>query len=304
VPRPVWVSGEALIDLFPGETPDTLRAIAGGGPANTAVALAKLEIPVQFVGGLSHDRFGQQISKQFLENGVGLELAIWSDLPTCLAIVSLDEHRVATYHFHIQGTATFDFDSSLLPDPAVVSPSVLHVGTLATLVEPSATHLLEWAKRVAKHAPVVFDPNIRSSVLSDRDAYRTSVQRWVDIANVVKVSDDDLQFLFPNVDSITSARSWLGASRPLVVITRGENGLIGVTANEIIEVPGVRVDVVDSVGAGDTVGAVIVEALVAHGVNDLRGESLRSMLVRAAKAAAITCSRAGCQPPTAAELRS
>jgi fructokinase len=87
------------------------------------------------------------------------------------------------------------------------------------------------------------------------------------------------------------------------VITRGENGLIGVTANEIIEVPGVRVDVVDSVGAGDTVGAVIVEALVAYGVNDLRGESLRSTLVRAAKAAAITCSRAGCQPPTAAELR-
>jgi fructokinase len=303
VPRPVWVSGEALIDLLSGETPDTLRAIAGGGPANTALALAKLEIPVQFVGGLSHDRFGQQISKQFLENGVGLELAIWSDLPTCLAIVSLDEHGGATYHFHIQGTATFDFDSSLLPDPALAPPSVLHVGTLATLVEPSATHLLEWAKRVAKHAPVVFDPNIRSSVLSDRDAYRTSVQRWVEIANVVKVSEDDLRFLYPDFESIASARSWLGASRPLVVITRGENGLIGVTANEIIEVPGVRVDVVDSVGAGDTVGAVIVEALIAYGVNDLRGESLRSTLVRAAKAAAITCSRAGCQPPTAAELR-
>jgi fructokinase len=302
VPRPVWVSGEALIDLLPGETPDTLRAIAGGGPANTALALAKLGVPVEFVSGLSHDRFGQQISKQFLANGVGLELAIWSDLPTCLAVVSLDDQGGATYHFHIQGTATFDFDSSLLPDPALAAPSVLHVGTLATIVEPGATRLLDWAKRVAVHAPVVFDPNIRSSVLSDRIAYRSAVQRWVEIANVVKVSEDDLSFLYPDLDLITSARSWLAPSRPLIVVTRGEDGLRGVTANEIIEVLGVRVNVVDSVGAGDTVGAVIVEALTKHSVHDLHGEILRATLMRAAKAAAITCSRAGCQPPSAAEL--
>jgi fructokinase len=302
VVRPVWVSGEALIDLLPGETVDTLRAIAGGGPANTALALAKLGIPVQFVSGLSHDRFGEQISKQFLVNGVGLDLAIWSDLPTCLAIVSIDDQGRATYHFHLRDTATFDFDPSLLPDPAIAAPSVLHVGTLATIVEPGATHLLDWAKRVAVHAPIVFDPNIRSSVLSDRAAYRTAVRRWLEIANVVKVSEDDLRFLYPELEPIASARNWLAPSCPLVVVTHGENGLTGVTANEIIEVPGVRVDVIDSVGAGDIVGAVIVEALTAHSVYDLHGEILRATLMRAAKAAAITCSRIGAQPPSAAEL--
>lgn len=299
---PVWVSGEALIDLLPGEDSDTLRAIVGGGPANTALALARLDIPVKFVSGLSHDRFGQQISEQFLANGVGLDLAIWSDLPTCLAIVSLDEQGGATYHFHIKGTATFDFNSALLPNPALAPPSVLHVGTLATLVEPGASRLLEWATRVAVHAPVVFDPNIRPSILSDRALYASSVERWIDIANVVKVSEDDLRFLFPDRDFITSARSWLAPSRPLVVVTRGVDGIVGVTSDEIVEVPGVRVTVVDTVGAGDTVGAVIVEALTINNVMDLKGELLRTILRRAAKAAAITCSRQGCQPPSSDEL--
>lgn len=302
VPRQVWVSGEALIDLLPGETSDTLRAVVGGGPANTAIALAELDVPVKFVSGLSRDRFGQQISKQFATSGVGLDLVIWSDLPTCLAIVSLDDQGKATYHFHIKGTATFDFDASRLPDPALEPPSVLHVGTLATLVEPGASDLLDWAKRVAVHAPVVFDPNIRSSVMSDHTAYGSAVQRWIEIANVVKVSDDDLRFLFPDRDLIVSAREWLSPTRPLVVITRGEGGLVGVTANEIVEVPAVRTAVVDSVGAGDTVGAVIVEALTKYKVADLHGGLLRETLQRAAKAAAITCSRAGCKPPSAAEL--
>ena len=299
---PVWVSGEALIDLLPGEDSDTLRAIVGGGPANTALALARLDIPVKFVSGLSHDRFGQQISEQFLANGVGLDLAIWSDLPTCLAIVSLDEQGGATYHFHIKGTATFDFNSALLPNPALAPPSVLHVGTLATLVEPGASRLLEWATRVAVHAPVVFDPNIRPSILSDRALYASSVERWIDIANVVKVSEDDLRFLFPDRDFVTSARSWLAPSRPLVVVTRGVDGIVGVTSDEIVEVPGVRVTVVDTVGAGDTVGAVIVEALTLNNVMDLKGELLGTILRRAAKAAAITCSRQGCQPPSSDEL--
>lgn len=302
MPGVVWVSGEALIDLLPGETPDTLRAIVGGGPANTAIALAKLDISVEFVSGLSHDRFGKQISKQFATSGVGLDLAIWSDLPTCLAIVSLDDQGKATYHFHIKGTATFDFDASLLPDPALAPPSVLHVGTLATLIQPGANHLLDWAKRVAVHAPVVYDPNVRSSVLSDGTAYGFAVQQWVEIANVVKVSDDDLRFLFPGRDLIASAREWLSSSRPLVVVTRGEDGLVGVTANEIVEVPAVRTIVVDSVGAGDTVGAVIVEALTKYKVADLHGGLLRETLKRAAKAAAITCSRVGCNPPGLAEL--
>lgn len=302
MPASVWVSGEALIDLLPGQTPDTLRAIAGGGPANTALALAKLGVPVKFVSGLSNDRFGQQISEQFVVNGVDLDLAIPSDLPTSLAVVSVDVQGHATYHFHTHATATFDFDYRRLPDPDRTAPSVLHVGTLSTIVEPGATHLLDWTRRVAAHAPVVFDPNIRSSLLSDRVAYRTAVQRWVDIANVVKVSEDDLGFLYPDLDFLESARNWLTPSMPLIVVTRGEAGLVGITAEEFIEVPGVSVNVVDTVGAGDTVGAILVEALTKDSLQNLHGPQLKATLIRAAKAAAITCSRVGAQPPSAAEL--
>ncbi len=298
----VWVSGEALIDLLPSDDEQTLRPIVGGGPANTALALARLGIEVKFVGGLSNDRFGHQISKHLVANGVGLNLAIWSDLPTCLAVVSLDEQGRATYHFHIKDTATFDFDSTLLPDPAIEVASVLYVGTLATIVEPGATRLFEWAKRVANRATVIFDPNVRPSVLGDVDTYRSAVQRWIDIANVVKVSDDDLRFLYPDKDPIESARRWLSPNRPLVVVTCGEHGLVGVTEREIVEVPGEEVMVVDTVGAGDTAGAVLAESLTMHAAADLKGQLLRATLTRAAKAAAITCSRAGCQPPTAAEL--
>jgi len=302
VGQSVWVSGEALIDLLPGDDAQTLRPVAGGGPANTALALARLGIDVQFVSGLSRDRFGHQIAEQFATNGVGLDHVIWSDLPTCLAVVSLDEQGSATYQFHIKDTATFDFDASLLPDPAIEAPSVLHIGTLATIVEPGATLLLEWVKRVAKYATVVFDPNVRPSVLGNVDAYRSAVHRWVDVSNVVKVSDDDLRFLYPDRDTIESARAWLSLKRPLVVVTRGGHGLVGVMREEIIEVPGERVAVVDTVGAGDTVGAVLAESLAKHSVADLQGELLHATLTRAAKAAAITCSRPGCQPPTAAEL--
>lgn len=302
MPQPVWVSGEALIDLLPGETSEAFRASVGGGPANAAIALAKLGIPVKFVSGLSRDHFGRQISEQLAMSGVGLELAILSDLPTCLAMVSLDDQGEATYDFRLEGTATFDFDASLLPDPSLSPPSVLYVGTLATLVEPGASHLIDWAKRVSGYAQVVFDPNIRSSVLSDHIAYGFAVRRWIEIANVVKVSDDDLRFLFPGRDLIASARDWISLSRPLVVITRGEDGLLGVTASEIVEVPAASTTVADSVGAGDTVGAVIVEALTKHEVSDLRGPLLEQILARAAEAASITCSRTGCNPPSAAEL--
>jgi len=302
VPQSVWVSGEALIDLLPGQSVNSLRAIVGGGPANTAIALAKLGVPVKFVSGLSKDRFGKQIATEFNNYGVELDLAVWSDLPTCLAVVSLDDQGRADYHFHIKDTATFDFDQTLLPESSPGAPNILYVGTLATLIEPGATKLMDWARRVSEHALVVFDPNIRVSVLSDRKAYLASVERWIEIANVVKVSDDDLKFLFPAEDPITVAKAWISTSCPLVVVTRGENGLVAVTANEVIEVPASKTIIVDSVGAGDTVGAIIVEALTRNSLKDLHGQTLRTVMQRAAKAAAITCSRAGSQPPTAAEL--
>ena len=298
--KTVWVAGEALIDLIPHD--GSKRAIVGGGPANTAKALARLGFDSCFIDGISSDHYGQMIKDELTQDHVNLSYAHFSDKQTCTADVSLDRAGVASYIFTIDGTATFDFKESWLPDPHVLKPAVLQIGTLATIVEPGASVLFEWAKKVVKVAPLVFDPNIRSSVLPDRAVYQEKIAQWASISAVIKVSEDDLSWLYPEQDQITIAEKWIAQGSTLVVITKGSYGIIGVTKDDVVSVPGVKIDVVDTVGAGDTVGAIVVEAIVERGLAALTGDVLRQVLVRATKAAAITCSRAGANPPTLAEI--
>ena len=140
--------------------------------------------------------------------------------------------------------------------------------------------------------------------MGDRVHYEAIVRKWAAISNVVKVSEDDIAWLYPGRIQEEVAADWLSMGVDLVVITLGPEGLLGITRQESIRVPGVKVDVVDTVGAGDTVGAILVEGVVKYGVAGLVGDTLRSVLTRAATAAAITCSRAGAQPPTQSELSS
>ena len=298
--KEIWVCGEALIDLIPrGEQK---VAIVGGGPANTAKALARLGFDSYFIDGISTDSFGGMIKDQLLHDGVNLKYAHYSDKQTCTADVSLDKAGVASYVFTIDGTATFDFTNDWLPDPAQIKPVVLQIGTLATIVQPAAEILLEWAKRVAKVAPIVFDPNVRSSVLPDRPKYQEAIAKWAAISEVIKVSEDDLAWLYPEQDQIAIAEEWIKGGSTLVIITKGSYGIIGVTKDDVVSVPGVKIEVVDTVGAGDTVGAIVVEAIVERGLKVITGDVLREVLVRATKAAAVTCSRAGANPPTRAEI--
>jgi fructokinase len=298
----IWVCGEVLIDLIPGA--DGVRVgHVGGGPANTAKALARLGQSVQFIDGISSDEYGQAARKELLDDEVKLDLALNSDKPTCLAIVTLGDGGGASYEFEIEGTATFDFSLDWLPDPSRYKPKVLHIGTLVTVIRPGADVLYEWAIGVAEFAPIVFDPNIRPAVVSDRSIYLESVERWVAISSVVKVSDDDMAWLYPEEKYEEVVKRWIGEGVALVVVTRGADGLIGFSADGVEEVGGVAVEVADTVGAGDTVGAVVVEAMVEHGLINLTGDVLKGVLNRAAKAAAITCSRKGAQPPYKHELR-
>lgn len=298
--KEIWVCGEALIDLIPrGEQK---IAIVGGGPANTAKALARLGFDSYFIDGISTDGFGGMIKDQLLHDGVNLKYAHYSDKQTCTADVSLDKAGVASYVFTIDGTATFDFTKDWLPDPAEIQPVVLQIGTLATIVQPAADVLLEWAKSVAKVAPVVFDPNVRSSVQPDRPKYQEAIAKWAAISAVIKVSEDDLSWLYPEQDQIAIAEEWIKGGSTLVIITKGSYGIIGVTKDDVVSVPGVKIEVVDTVGAGDTVGAIVVEAIVERGLEVITGDVLREVLVRATKAAAITCSRAGANPPTRDEI--
>ena len=299
----VWVCGEALIDLIPVRPgSDQRQAIPGGGPANTAHALARLDIPTEFIGGLSDDQYGQRMRSEFIAGRVGLTFTPEHQLPTCLAIVSIDVDGGATYEFKIDGTATFAFTTENLPDPKVIQPDAIYIGTLATIIEPGASILKDWIIQAKDYAPIIYDPNIRSSVISDRSRYQEVVKEWVALSNVVKASEDDLAWLYPETDPLEIARSWVSIGVQLVVITKGENGIVGVTENQEVSIPGVKVEVIDSVGAGDTVGAVLVEALVEFGLEKLTRDLLSHTLHRAALAAAITCSRAGANPPTKAEL--
>ena len=282
----IWVAGEALIDLLPGT--DSQVPIVGGGPANTAKALANLDLSVSLICGISSDSYGLLISNELSSFRVDLGLVNRNDLPSALAVVSLDEDGSASYSFSLDKTATFNF-GNWLPDG---SPSVLHVGSLATVVEPGASELFKWANNL--DTLIVFDPNVRSNVLSKRDVYRAYFELWAKISDVVKLSDEDLSWLGYSVEEI------IDFGVDLVVLTHGTKGLSGCRKDESIFVEGVSVEVVDTVGAGDTVGAVLVEGLVKSG--ELVGENLKFVLERAAKAAAITCTRAGAKPPKLAEL--
>ena len=288
--------GEVLIDIL------ATGPVVGGGPANTAKALARLGYEVDFIDGISTDAFGLTARKELTRDGVGLALSLTSEKPTCTATVTLDSQANASYEFLIDGTATFDFAHSWLPDPERLKPSVLHIGTLVTIVEPAASVLFDWAVKCADFAPIVFDPNVRSSVVGDPEKYRSAVEKWVGISSVVKLSDDDISWLYPDESMDEVAKRWIAGGAALVVVTRGANGIIGFTESGMEEVAAAKVTVVDTVGAGDTVGAILVEAIIKHSVNDLHAHILNAVLHRAAIAAGITVSRAGAAPPRLHEL--
>jgi fructokinase len=294
------VAGEVLIDLIP-EGIDR-KTIVGGGPANTAKALSKLGIDTQFIDGISSDQYGQMSKDELVSAGVKLDYVKYSDRPTCLAIVSLSDSGSATYEFVIKNTATFDFNSNWLPNPKSERPKLLHIGTLATAIEPGASVLFKWAQSVAKVAPIVFDPNIRPAVISDREQYLGQVERWVAISSAVKVSDEDIRWLYPSIEIDEVVNNWLTKGPSLIVVTYGDKGLTVYRKGELVSVEAVKVKVADTVGAGDTVGAILVEAIVKDGLDSLTGARLETMLKRAAKAAAITVSRVGANPPTSEDL--
>jgi fructokinase len=296
----VWVVGEVLIDLIPDR--DQHLAVVGGGPANTAKAAAKLGVETYFIDGISNDEFGKMAKAELLSANVLLDYAQYSNKPTCTAKVTLSKAGSASYEFVIKDTATFDFSDHWLPDPQNSKPSLLHIGTLATVIEPGASVLFKWAQSVANVAPIVFDPNIRPAVLGNRDEYVKKIEKWVAISSAVKVSDEDLNWLYPGKVIYEIANKWLEVGVELVVVTLGEKGITAYRKNEQISVDAVKVVVADTVGAGDTVGAVLVEAIINNGLDKLTGEVLKTMLNRAVKAAAITVSRTGANPPSKEEI--
>ena len=305
----VIVCGEALIDLVPSGG-DGFTAHPGGGPFNTAVALGRLGVPVGFLGRLSTDGFGRRLRAQLGESGVDLGWVASGDEPTALAVVGTDEHGDPAFTFYIEGTAERLLRPADVPLAFGAEVDAVCFGTLALVLEPAASTLEGVMRREHGRRLVVLDPNVRPAVLPDRDDYRARVERWVALADVVKVSLADLRWLYPRHAPEAVAERWFGAGPALVVVTRGGDGVLARAAPGTIEVAAAPAVVVDTVGAGDSFSAGLLAALhergaLARGALDaMAAPDLTAVLRFASVVAAETCSRAGADPPWRHELPS
>ncbi|MGP7959240.1 carbohydrate kinase family protein [Sanguibacter sp. A247] len=296
------VVGEALVDVVPG--PDGPRDLPGGSLANVALTLGRLGRDVTLVTALADDERGRLVREWLEASSVTVAAHVPSTGRTSSAAVTLDADGVASYEFDIAWE---------LGDVDVSSADVVHVGSIATFLEPGGTAVRDAVRRARGRAVVGVDPNIRPALIADADSVRARVEEIVALADVVKVSDEDLAWFAPGVDPLNVARRWSAWGAGLVVVTRGGDGAWLLRHDgRLLEVPGRRVDVVDTVGAGDTFMGALLDALATGGVvgaaggRRLRGLSDEAVLTAAraaAAAASVTVSRAGANPPTRAELR-
>lgn len=290
--------GEALIDLI-DDGSGRFTALPGGSPMNVAIACRRLEVPAAFISRLSVDPMGQRLRRHLEAAGVDLRWAATGEEPTSLALVGLERGQ-ASYTFYRQGTADVAYDPRPRPRlPDAVSTGSF--GSLALLASPSGDAI---ADVVRAHPKVrwLLDPNLRAGLTGDLASLRSRLLDWVALAQVVKTSAEDLAIL--GADETEAAAAWLARGPVAVIVTDGAAGARLHRADQpTLSMPAVPVELVDTVAAGDTFSAALLTGWL--NVPDLAGlsdEDWRSLLHRAAQAAAITCSRAGADPPTRDEL--
>ncbi|MFP4233671.1 MAG: carbohydrate kinase family protein [Nitriliruptoraceae bacterium] len=306
----IVVAGEALIDLAPrGEQ---LLPLPGGSPYNVAVGLGRLGRTTRYLGGLSTDAFGRRLAERLAAEDVDASLAPRFDEPTTLAVLHLDEQGAATYGFYLDGTAAARLDAEHLP--ALPDRAILHVslGAIGLAHAPTGQALAGLLAREAGRRLTSLDPNVRPLVFAQAGGlapYAARVEEVLGHLDLVKVSDEDLEQLHPGLGWQEAASRWAAAGPAVVVVTRGAEGAVALTSDAgLVEVPGEHVEVVDTVGAGDAYTSGLLAWLDREGVTDrpalvaLDEVQLARALTYARRVAAITCTRAGADPPRAAEV--
>jgi fructokinase len=304
------VCGEALMDVFASaETPSglTLDGRVGGSPFNVAIGLARLGQPSAFFAAVSRGFIGERLMRALHAEGVETSPVARTDAPSTLSLVGLDARGVPSYAFYGEGGA----DRQLGADALAALPSrwrAIHLGSYATVVAPIAATLRALVERERGRALIAYDPNIRLNVEPDLAAWRAALGWMQPRTDLLKISEEDLGLLLPGTPADAFARDALAAGVKLVVVTRGGDGALGWTAAQRAEAASPPVQVVDTVGAGDTFQAALLTWLAEHqrlsaaGLASLDADALRDLLSFAARAAAITCSRRGADMPRRAEL--
>lgn len=301
--------GDALVDMLPCETEAGKSAFAphaGGASFNTAIALGRLGVPTEFFSGISHDLFGEVLESELARSNVGLKHAVRSDRPTTLAFVNLvDGH--ATYTFYSEGAADRMLDESMLPElePAIAA---LQFGAISLAQEPCGSAYEALMRREHERRVILLDPNIRPDFIRDREAHLARMHRMIAMADIVKISDEDLGWFGETGDAETIARNWLNKGPKLVIVTAGSDGVTAFWAGGSAHADVEPVKVVDTVGAGDTFSAGVLASLWHDGqltkqaLSDPDEAIIASALALGNRTAAITVSRAGANPPWLHEI--
>jgi len=311
-PVTVVVVGEALMDLIQVDRSTLYESAPGGNPANVALGLGRLDVPVRLCARLSGDAFGQRIAAHLAANGVDLSASIRASEPTSLAVAASPVGDGVEYDFWVNGTADWQWRDSELIDAVGDHDVALYVGSLAATMRPGDAAVFRCAERARERATVIYDPNCRPSLMGAPDAVRGRIEALVAVADVVKASADDLAWLMPGRTPVDAAREWCRLGPAIVAATLGASGVVAVTASgATVQRPGRVVNVVDTVGAGDAFTSALIAGLHRSGLLGaarrenlaaIPGRELAAILDVAVLASAINCTRRGADPPTLAEL--
>jgi fructokinase len=296
------VIGEALIDVVQRGGTVTGEHV-GGSPLNVAVGLARLERDVDFLTHIGDDDRGHRIADYVTASGATLVAGSVSAKRTPVALARLDEAGAATY--------TFDLEWQLSGTPEVGPPLVVHTGSIAAVLDPGCLAVAALLDTYRVSATVTFDPNVRTALIEDADLARERIERLITKSDVVKASDEDLRWLAPDVEPEELARRWLMAGPALVAVTRGGDGAFAVSKAGTVSLPARTVDVVDTVGAGDSFMTGLVDALWSldllgadrrSALRAITTDDLETVLGAAVLNSALTVAQAGAQLPDRATL--
>jgi fructokinase len=302
VERDVLVVGESLVDIV-NAADGEIREYAGGSAANVAVALARLGRPVRFATSFAEDERGRLIAEHLESAGVVLAAD-----PAAVSRTSTAEATIG-----VDGAAEYEFDLDWRLNPVDVEPHpvVVHTCSLGAVLLPGADDVFALLEVLREHATLSYDVNARPAITGTGPDLIDRVERMAGIADLVKASDEDLAALYPQLDLVTAARRLLSLGPAAVVVTRGGEGALWVGADDVVEIESHDVEVADTIGAGDTFGAALLDALWEAGrlgaerrdeLGTLEAEEISSLLAHAAAAAAVTVSRPGADPPYRHEL--